>query len=35
MFGNVGPWGYFGCRACDKEWLDEHPLTSRDTGNQG
>jgi hypothetical protein len=20
-----GPWGYFGCRACDEEWLDEHP----------
>jgi hypothetical protein len=20
-----GPWGYFGCRVCDREWLDEHP----------
>jgi hypothetical protein len=20
-----GPWGYFGCRVCDEEWLAEHP----------
>jgi hypothetical protein len=20
-----GPWGYFGCRACDQEWLEQHP----------
>lgn len=20
-----GPWGYFGCRVCDREWLEEHP----------
>jgi hypothetical protein len=20
-----GPWGYFGCRACDEEWIAEHP----------
>jgi antitoxin (DNA-binding transcriptional repressor) of toxin-antitoxin stability system len=22
---SYGPWGYFGCRACDEEWLREHP----------
>lgn len=25
-----GPWGYFGCRSCDREWLAEHP-EDRDT----